>query len=91
MLRQIWRKFGIFGVYKKSTNSGWRKRHKTFEMRPPDLAHGRNSCCQRPPCQRGEIAGRIHDLEKKLARYRASLASIDAAIGVFSPELDPGG
>jgi len=39
--------------------------------------------------KRAEIAGHIHDLEKKLARYRASLASIDATIRVFSPQLDP--
>ena len=39
--------------------------------------------------KRAEIAGHIHDLEKKLSRYRASLASIDSTIRVFSPELDP--
>jgi hypothetical protein len=39
--------------------------------------------------KRAEIAGHIHDIEKKLARYRVSLASIDATIRVFSPELDP--
>jgi len=39
--------------------------------------------------KRAEIASHIHDLEKKFARSRASLASIDATIRVFSPELDP--
>jgi hypothetical protein len=39
--------------------------------------------------KRAEISGHVADLERKLARHRASLANIDAAIRLFAPELDP--
>src|ERR1700687_3653052 len=39
--------------------------------------------------KRAEIAGHVHDLEKKVATWRARLASIDEAIRIFSPETDP--
>jgi hypothetical protein len=39
--------------------------------------------------KRAEIAGHVHDLEKKIATWRARLANIDEAIKIFSPETDP--
>ena len=39
--------------------------------------------------KRAEISGYIHDLEKKVATWRARLANIDASIKIFSPEIDP--
>jgi hypothetical protein len=39
--------------------------------------------------KRAEISGHVHDLERKLARHRASLAAIDATIRLYAPELDP--
>jgi len=39
--------------------------------------------------KRAEISGHVHDLERKLARHRASLANIDATIRIFAPELNP--
>jgi hypothetical protein len=39
--------------------------------------------------KRAEISGHVHDLERKLARHRASLANIDATIRLYAPELDP--
>jgi hypothetical protein len=39
--------------------------------------------------KRAEITGHVHDLEKKVATWRARLASIDEAIKIFSPETDP--
>ena len=39
--------------------------------------------------KRAEISGYIHDLEKKVATWRARLAHIDASIRIFSPETDP--
>src|SRR5208282_1803985 len=39
--------------------------------------------------KRAEISGHVHDLERKLARHRASLANIDATIRLFAPGLDP--
>ena len=39
--------------------------------------------------KRAEISGHIHDLERKLARHRAALASLDATIRLYAPELDP--
>jgi hypothetical protein len=39
--------------------------------------------------KRAEIGGYIHDLEKKVATWRARLAHIDASIRIFSPETDP--
>ncbi|MDR3419988.1 MAG: hypothetical protein P4L80_01900 [Xanthobacteraceae bacterium] len=39
--------------------------------------------------KRAEISGNVHDLERKLARHRASLAAIDATIRLYAPELDP--
>ncbi|WP_051335341.1 hypothetical protein [Methylocapsa acidiphila] len=39
--------------------------------------------------KRAEISGYIHDLEKRLARQRASLANIDATIRLFSPGTNP--
>jgi hypothetical protein len=39
--------------------------------------------------KRAEISGYIHDLEKKVATWRARLAHIDASIKIFSPETDP--
>ena len=39
--------------------------------------------------KRAEISGHIHDLERKLARHRASLAAIDATIRLYAPELNP--
>jgi len=37
--------------------------------------------------KRAEISGHVHDLERKLARHRASLAAIDATIRLYAPEL----
>jgi hypothetical protein len=39
--------------------------------------------------KRAEIAGHVHDLEKKVATWRARLANIDEAIKIFSPDTDP--
>ena len=39
--------------------------------------------------KRAEISGHVHDLERKLARHRASLASINSTIRLYAPELDP--
>jgi hypothetical protein len=39
--------------------------------------------------KRAEISGHVADLERKLARHRASLANIDATIKLFAPGLDP--
>jgi len=39
--------------------------------------------------KRAEIAGYVHDLEKKAKTWRARLAHIDEAIRIFSPESDP--
>src|SRR5437899_1031266 len=39
--------------------------------------------------KRAEISGHIADLERKLARHRASLANIDATIRIFAPGLNP--
>ncbi len=39
--------------------------------------------------KRAEISGHVHDLERKLARHRASLAAIDGTIRLYAPELDP--
>jgi hypothetical protein len=39
--------------------------------------------------KRAEISGHVHDLERKLARHRASLAAIDTTIRLYAPELDP--
>jgi hypothetical protein len=39
--------------------------------------------------KRAEISGHVHDLERKLARHRASLAAIDATVRLYAPELDP--
>jgi len=39
--------------------------------------------------KRAEISGHVHDLERKLARHRASLAAIDATMRLYAPSLDP--
>jgi hypothetical protein len=39
--------------------------------------------------KRAEISGYIHDLEKRIARQRASLANLDATIKLFSPGTNP--
>jgi hypothetical protein len=39
--------------------------------------------------KRAEVAGHVHDLEKKVRTYRARLAHIDETIKIFSPETDP--
>jgi hypothetical protein len=39
--------------------------------------------------KRAEISGHIHDLEKRMARHRANLASLDATIRLFSPGTNP--
>jgi hypothetical protein len=39
--------------------------------------------------KRAEVSGHVADLERKLARHRASLASLDATIRLFAPELNP--
>lgn len=39
--------------------------------------------------KRSEVAGHVHDLEKKAATWRARLAHIDETIRIFSPEMDP--
>jgi hypothetical protein len=39
--------------------------------------------------KRAEIAGQIHDLEKKIARSRVALANLDATICLFSPGVNP--
>src|SRR5258707_9143745 len=39
--------------------------------------------------KRSEVAGHVHDLEKKVATWRARLAHIDETIKIFSPEIDP--
>jgi hypothetical protein len=40
--------------------------------------------------KRAEISGHILDLEKRVARFRADLANIDAAIRILSPGSEPG-
>jgi hypothetical protein len=39
--------------------------------------------------KRAEISGHVHDLEKRIARQRASLANLDATIKLFSPGTNP--
>jgi hypothetical protein len=39
--------------------------------------------------KRAEVAGHVHDLEKKVKTWRARLAHIDETIKIFSPEMDP--
>jgi hypothetical protein len=39
--------------------------------------------------KRAEVAGHVHDLEKKVKTWRARLAHIDETIKIFSPETDP--
>src|SRR6202040_2019534 len=39
--------------------------------------------------KRAEISGHIHDLEKRIARQRATLANLDATIKLFSPGMNP--
>jgi hypothetical protein len=39
--------------------------------------------------KRAEIAGHVHDLEKKIKGYRARLAHLDETIRIFSPATDP--
>jgi hypothetical protein len=39
--------------------------------------------------KRSEISGHIHDLEKRIARQRASLANLDGTIKLFSPGTNP--
>jgi hypothetical protein len=39
--------------------------------------------------KRAEISGHIHDLEKRIARQRANLASLDATIRLFAPGTNP--
>src|SRR6202047_311736 len=39
--------------------------------------------------KRAEISGHIHDLEKRIARQRANLATLDATIKFFSPDPTP--
>jgi hypothetical protein len=39
--------------------------------------------------KRAEVAGHVHDLEKKVKTYRARLAHIDETIKIFSPDTDP--
>ena len=36
--------------------------------------------------KRDAISGQVHDTEKKLAKLRAALANLDAAIGILSPD-----
>ena len=36
--------------------------------------------------KRDAISGQVHDTEKKLAKLRAALANLDAAIGIISPD-----
>lgn len=38
--------------------------------------------------KRAEVAGHVHDLEKKVVTWRARLAQIDETIKIFSPETD---
>lgn len=40
--------------------------------------------------KRAEISGHILDLEKRIARFRADLANIDAAIRILSSGTEPG-
>lgn len=39
--------------------------------------------------KRAEVSGHVADLERKLARHRASLANLDATIRLFAPGLNP--
>jgi hypothetical protein len=39
--------------------------------------------------KRAEVAGHVHDLEKRVTTWRARLAHIDETIKIFSPETDP--
>jgi hypothetical protein len=39
--------------------------------------------------KRAEVAGHVHDLEKKVKTWRARLAHIDETIKIFSPDTDP--
>jgi len=36
--------------------------------------------------KRTEIAGQVHDTEKKLAKLRAALANLDAAMAILTPD-----
>jgi hypothetical protein len=39
--------------------------------------------------KRAELSVYIHDLEKRIARQRANLASLDATIRLFTPGKNP--
>jgi hypothetical protein len=39
--------------------------------------------------KRAEVAGHVHDLEKKVKTWRARLVHIDETIKIFSPQTDP--
>ena len=39
--------------------------------------------------KRAELSGHIKDLERRINRQRANLASLDATIRLFSPEMNP--
>src|ERR1700694_31016 len=39
--------------------------------------------------KRTQVAGHVHDLEKKVKTWRARLAHIDETIKIFSPHTDP--
>jgi hypothetical protein len=39
--------------------------------------------------KRAEIAGYVHDLEKRVRTWRTRLAHLDATIRMFSPDTDP--
>jgi hypothetical protein len=39
--------------------------------------------------KRAEVAGHVHDLEKKVKTWRVRLAHIDETIKIFSPDADP--
>ncbi len=39
-----------------------------------------------PRAKRAEISGQVHDTEKKLAKLRAALANLDAAMNILTPD-----
>jgi len=68
----------------------WRKRHKLSDGRGPIFWRmAETHVISALKAKRAEVSGHIHDLEKRIARHRANLASIDATIRLFSPETDP--
>jgi hypothetical protein len=69
----------------RSETSAQQEYDSNFGNAELDSPHGRTPHRYRPSEPSGpKISGHVHDLERKLARHRASLANIDATIRLFA-------